>query len=199
MNIGDGAVATGSQLVLHLHRFDDDERLSRAYGLTGLDEDPNHFAGHRRKDALRPGAGSAALFPAAPPSVAGDGHRRGADVHRQLLGRRVRRGDDVIAFSPHVVHQERQRLPINARRVDVPRGSGVGSTNGRPCRACKTSSRYVVWNVASTNSACASNQMKNGTVVLMPATRYSPSARRMRAMARGRSSAHATSFEIIGS
>src|SRR5206468_1590507 len=56
--------------------------------------------------------------------------------------------------------------------------SSVGSTNGRPLRAFNTSSRYVVWTAASTNSGCASSHVKNGMVVLIPATRYSPSARR---------------------
>jgi len=77
--------------------------------------------------------------------------------------------------------------------------SGVGSAKGRPLRDRSSSSRYVVWNAPSTNAGCASSHRKNGTVVLIPATRYSPSARRIRAIASGRSSAHATSFEIIGS
>ena len=77
--------------------------------------------------------------------------------------------------------------------------AGVGGANGRPFRSASTSSRYVVWNRPETNSGWSSSQVKNGIVVLMPATTYSPSARRMRAIAAGRSSAHATSFEIIGS
>ena len=41
--------------------------------------------------------------------------------------------------------------------------------------------------------------LKNGSVVLMPVTTYSPSARRIRIKADSRSSAQAISFEIIGS
>ncbi len=41
-------------------------------------------------------------------------------------------------------------------------------TAGR-CARFSTSSRYVVWNRPSRNSGCSNSQMKNGSVVLMPA------------------------------
>jgi hypothetical protein len=43
------------------------------------------------------------------------------------------------------------------------------------------------------------SQMKNGMVVGMPSTRYSRSARDIRAIASGRDGAQATSFAIIES
>ena len=79
------------------------------------------------------------------------------------------------------------RPPASARRT----AGRCAPSAPRPDRWCGSARRR--------NSGCASSQLKNGTVVLMPVTRYSPSARRMRAMASGRSSAQATSFEIIGS
>ncbi len=49
------------------------------------------------------------------------------------------------------------------------------------------------------NAGCSSIHRKNGRVVGMPPTWYSPSARNMRRRAASRSLPQATSFEIIES
>ena len=96
VNLGDRAVAAGAQLVLHLHRFDDDERLTRV---------------RRRRPAststrtILPGIGAVRRCGAAPRAVrrfvaaasarrplSPTAHRRRAvAVHRQLPGHRDRR------------------------------------------------------------------------------------------------------------
>ena len=48
--------ASRTQLVFHLHRFDDDETLARLDVITGFDEDADDLARHRRDDPLRAGA-----------------------------------------------------------------------------------------------------------------------------------------------
>ena len=87
MDLGDRPVAAGAQLVLHLHRFDDDDRLARADRVAGVDEHPDDLARHRRHDALR--ARSRRRRPSSvrpqrrrPFSVTATGDR--ADVHDEL-------------------------------------------------------------------------------------------------------------------
>ena len=60
-------------------------------------------------------------------------------------------------------------------------------------------STYVVSNSADANEDEATRSRQNPMVVLMPRTSYSVNARTIRAMAPGRSGAHATTFEINGS
>ena len=65
---------------------------------------------------------------------------------------------------------------------------------------CSSSrSTYVVSKSAAANSGDATRSRQNPIVVLMPRTSYSANARTIRAMAPGRSGAHATTFEISGS
>ena len=129
MNRGDVAVAAGTQLVLHLHRFDDDERLARCDSVSSSDENPDHFARHGRHNSLRArlsrglsqgaaiGTAMAAIGLPAPPAVEGDGNRRGADVNGQRAGREWVRNRHLVAratppearptvaFWPHVANQ----------------------------------------------------------------------------------------------
>ena len=72
VDLGDHAVAAGAQLVLHLHRFDDDERLTGGDRIAGLDEHADDFAGHRRRQPLR--------------------HRTRAPARTQLCGKHVEEG-----------------------------------------------------------------------------------------------------------
>src|SRR6185436_18115883 len=77
VNLGDHSVAAGAHLVLHLHRFDDDERLTGVDDIAGLDEDANHLARHRRRQTLRRRARSPALVAAAEAALAIQSHRYG--------------------------------------------------------------------------------------------------------------------------
>jgi hypothetical protein len=54
------------ELVFHLHRLDDDERLTRRHDVAGLHQHAHDLAGHRRMHSLRPHAGARRLRPAAP-------------------------------------------------------------------------------------------------------------------------------------
>src|ERR1700719_3870988 len=100
MNGGDAAVAAGTQLVLHLHRFDDHERLARSNDFSWADQDADHLAGHGRQNPLRSPvtAGvSPGIFPGvspsgatgvpvtvAPPAIHADGKRYRTDVDDEL-------------------------------------------------------------------------------------------------------------------
>src|SRR5690606_12214986 len=77
--------------------------------------------------------------------------------------------------------------------------SSLGVSKGSPFRDCKSSSKYSVWSEASANAGCSTSHLKKGTVVRIPSTRYSPSARRRRAMASARVLPHTASFEMSGS
>ena len=62
-----------------------------------------------------------------------------------------------------------------------------------------TRSMKPVSNFAARKSAWSMMKRKNGMVVSMPSTRYSTSARRIRAIASARVGAWQTSFDSIGS
>ena len=62
------AVAPRSQLVFHLHRFDDHDRLARADGFTRRDAHAHDLAGHRRHEALRSRSRGRIVVLAAPAS-----------------------------------------------------------------------------------------------------------------------------------
>ena len=87
VDLGDRAVAAGAQLVLHLHRFDHDERLARADRVAGLDQHADDLARHRRHEALRARPGARRRRPCGPSAggrssatATGDA----ADVHGEL-------------------------------------------------------------------------------------------------------------------
>ena len=67
VQLADRPVAARAQLVFHLHRFDDHDRLTRADGLARRHADAHDLAGHRRDEPLRAGPAVAVLVgPAAP-------------------------------------------------------------------------------------------------------------------------------------
>ena len=92
VDLGDRAVAAGAQLVLHLHRFDDDDRLARGDRVARL-----RRARGRPCPASAPRAAAARTRRAPPSSLrpqrrrpfSVDGDRRRADVHRELPADRI--------------------------------------------------------------------------------------------------------------
>jgi len=57
----DGALGFGADLVLHLHRLEDEQRLSGCDAGAGGHGDADHLARDRRADFLRPAGGRSAL------------------------------------------------------------------------------------------------------------------------------------------
>src|SRR5688500_3842495 len=90
LDVRDGSVMRGVELVFHLHRFDYDERLAGVYRFPGLDEDADHLAGHRGHNLLGPRAGLPTFALSAPSAPANEGHRhrRRADLDRESVGKR---------------------------------------------------------------------------------------------------------------
>src|SRR3989454_5491025 len=57
VNFGHRTVSKGAELVLHLHRFDDHERLTGADGFSRFDEHADNLACHGRDNPLGPRSG----------------------------------------------------------------------------------------------------------------------------------------------
>ena len=66
VDLGDRSLTAGAQLVLHLHRFDHDERLPGGDRVAALDQDADHLARHRRDQPLRARAGRRAFVSSGP-------------------------------------------------------------------------------------------------------------------------------------
>ena len=84
---------------------------------------------------------------------------------------------------PRLAGRRRQhRLQRGAQSRRSPRPPA--SPRRTACRCAPSALRRGRWcgTARRANSGCASSHVKNGSVVLMPVTRYSPSARRMRAI-----------------
>src|SRR5215208_4722102 len=80
--LGDGARLGRLQLVLHLHRLDDDEALTRLDRLTRLDEHAHDLAGHRRLDLRAPSLLAPARAPPPPVLRVGEPHAVLTRAHR---------------------------------------------------------------------------------------------------------------------
>jgi hypothetical protein len=119
VDFGDGAVAAGAQLVLHLHGFDDHYRLARADAVADGDRHADDLARHRRRQTLRSRRCASAVVRAAiaAAAVEGDWHRQPRDVHRQLTTSPIRR--DTGVSRPHIVHNQRQRVRADARHINM--------------------------------------------------------------------------------
>ena len=107
----DGAVALGADDVLHLHRFDDAERLARLHFLPGRDIHRDHQPWHRRDHQLG-GVGDLLRWQAAVQVGRNRGQhqhlrRRGAVADAEALGRRRR----LRRERPPVQFGAEQRLP----------------------------------------------------------------------------------------
>ena len=75
-NVLDPSGLRRSQLVLHLHRFDDDNRLAGGDLVARRDEYPDHAPGHRRDDRLRAFGLAGGIAPvAASPAAIDEGGR----------------------------------------------------------------------------------------------------------------------------
>src|SRR5262245_24842686 len=59
---GDDPITPRAQLVLHLHGFDDGNRLPRADRISFVDQHPDDLAGHRGEQALGARAGVSPLL-----------------------------------------------------------------------------------------------------------------------------------------
>ena len=132
------AVAAGPQLVLHLHRFDDHERLAGVNGAAGGDGNAHDFTRHRRHDPVRPRFGLAAVvLAAAPAGVERDGN---GIVPTRTLSRpdATRAPHDLVGRPPA---DDQRKMRRRTGRVNVPAAVNrdgktaavaVTSTCGRP-------------------------------------------------------------------
>ena len=85
-----------AQLVLHLHRFDDDDALTGGHGIAGVDEHADDATRHGRDDRLLPRS-PAVVGPAAAARAPVDDDRHGAATERTSTRRAARRRDLQLA------------------------------------------------------------------------------------------------------
>jgi hypothetical protein len=132
VNLGDRARSSRPEFVFHLHRFDDNDRLSNHDCVTGPNQHPYELAGHRRRYPLgAPVSGSAigrVGSSASTASIERDRDCNAIDDYRELSGCSID-GDDRI-FGRRAVQNQRQRLRVDSRDIDL-----FGSPIDRHCKA----------------------------------------------------------------
>ena len=108
-----------SQFVLHLHRFDDDERLARLDFVPGTDEHADDTPGHWRNDRLFAVARACRIprRPPGSPAVDGDGDRPAFEAYQEFASPARGRDLQFPAAVGVAIKQQRKAEVTDARRV----------------------------------------------------------------------------------
>ena len=126
------------QLVLHLHRLDDDERLARLHLVAGLHEHLHDLARHRRGDGLLPLDRELRRAARRSRSFRSSRSSSGTTAWRSRTFTCVSRQSSIARVARRV-HDERERAVVVPEGVHDVRPSRAASPRRCPARARRTS------------------------------------------------------------